>query len=301
MVAAALLKTMDACNYFVYFSRIDGIARRAAFWDFPDMPILEQKYPEPCIRILVCARQALRAGGWNYANLSAPFWRLYWNAGPGAFICIGRSKTRLAPSKAYVLTPNTPFAARNPRPVDHFYLHFLTRAPYTAVAPGIYAFHAGRPAAAAIADISEALRRLRHDPAAAREAMAVPAHLLAYLALQAVPADKFRSPRSLPRIARVLAEMEARLDREMRNDRMAALIGMNTNAFIRLFKQAMDMTPQEYLRHKRIEQACLFLRYTDKTIEGIAAETGFCDRYHFTRVFQRLRGLGPAAFRKIRA
>ncbi len=265
------------------------------------MPALEQQYPEPCIRILVCARQALRAGGWNYANLSAPFWRLYWNAGPGAFIRSGHSETPLAPSKAYVLTPNTPFAARNTRPVDHFYLHFLTRAPYTAAAPGIYAFHAGRSAAAAITAISEALRRLRMDTAAAREAMAVPAHLLAYLGLQAVPADKFRSPHANPRIVRALAEMETRLDREMRNDQLAALIGMNTNAFIRLFKQAMGMTPQEHLRHKRIEQACLLLRYTDKTIEAISAETGFCDRYHLSRVFQRLRGLGPAEFRKIRA
>ena len=111
------------------------------------MPILEQKFSEPCVRILVCARQMLRAGAWNYANLSAPFWRLYWNAGPGAFIRVGRSETRLAPSKAYALPPNTPFAARNPRPVDHFYLHFLASAPYTAVAPGIYAFHAGRSAA----------------------------------------------------------------------------------------------------------------------------------------------------------
>jgi len=293
MLATALLKTMDARIYFVYFSRIGGPASQ--------MVIPEHKYPEPCARILVCARQILRVNHWRFANLSAPFWRLYWNAGPGACIQTQGAEVRLSPAHVYVLPPNTPYATRNPRAVDHFYLHFLTRAPYTAVAPGLYSFPLRQTAARAIDALSRILRQSPDNADGICEAMAAPAYLLAYLALNAVPAGKFHADRADPRITRSITEMEAHLHQDTHNDRLAARAGMNTNAFIRLFKNQTGVTPQGYLRRKRVEKACLLLRFTDKTIETIAAETGFCDRYHLTRVFHRLRGLGPAAFRKIRA
>ena len=51
-------------------------------------------------------------------------------------------------------------------------------------------------------------------------------------------------------------------------------------------------------RRQRVERACVLLHATGNSIEQIAEATGFCDRYHFTRVFTRLRGVSPAAFRK---
>jgi transcriptional regulator GlxA family with amidase domain len=33
-------------------------------------------------------------------------------------------------------------------------------------------------------------------------------------------------------------------------------------------------------------------------VEQIAEATGFWDRYHFSRVFKQVRGMGPAEFRR---
>ena len=53
-----------------------------------------------------------------------------------------------------------------------------------------------------------------------------------------------------------------------------------------------------FVRARRIELAGVLLHNSAKKIEEIAAATGFCDRYHFSRVFKRLRGMGPAEFRR---
>lgn len=52
------------------------------------------------------------------------------------------------------------------------------------------------------------------------------------------------------------------------------------------------------LRQLRIELACSLLLTTSQPLKVIAEEVGFCDEYYFSRVFRRLRGLPPGAFRQ---
>jgi transcriptional regulator GlxA family with amidase domain len=40
------------------------------------------------------------------------------------------------------------------------------------------------------------------------------------------------------------------------------------------------------------------LHHSALSIEQIAERCGFCDRYHFSRVFQKHREMGPATFRR---
>jgi len=95
--------------------------------------------------------------------------------------------------------------------------------------------------------------------------------------------------------------MRERHSQPLSNDELAGRVGMNTNAFIRLFKQATGKPPQAYHTNLRLERACMLLSHTRRGIPEIAEETGFCDRYHFTNVFTRKRKLSPAAFRRMLA
>ena len=81
------------------------------------------------------------------------------------------------------------------------------------------------------------------------------------------------------------------------NAALAREMGMNTNAFIRKFRQAIGHTPHQYLLRLRIEQACGWLRMEALTMDQIAEAAGFCDRFHFSRVFKQVMGVSPAKFR----
>jgi len=87
----------------------------------------------------------------------------------------------------------------------------------------------------------------------------------------------------------------------IRNADLAELAHMNVNSFSRLFRQATGETPQAHLTRLRVEEACVLLHEAALAIPDVAEATGFCDRYHFTRVFRKGRGMTPGAFRRMLA
>jgi AraC family transcriptional regulator len=66
---------------------------------------------------------------------------------------------------------------------------------------------------------------------------------------------------------------------------------------VRAFRRHLRTTPADYLRQLRVDQARRLLSETERPIADIAFETGFTDQSHLTRVFRRILGETPAAFR----
>jgi hypothetical protein len=54
----------------------------------------------------------------------------------------------------------------------------------------------------------------------------------------------------------------------------------------------------EYIRNLRIEKALNLLENSDYTLTEIAYLTGFSDQSHFTRIFKKMKGENPSAYRK---
>ena len=73
---------------------------------------------------------------------------------------------------------------------------------------------------------------------------------------------------------------------------------MATNAFTRLFTDELDISPQRFVKKKRIDKACVLLHHFDYSIDRVASETGFSDRYHFSKIFKQITGFSPAKYRK---
>ncbi len=247
---------------------------------------------DPGIRVQLCSCQRLER--WEFADLSAPHWRLYWNDRPGAAVSLRGRRTALTPARFLVIPPDTPFAARLSRPVTHFYMHFTADPPFDAARPGLYTF----PARPALRSQVGELRRMLGGRAGPGPRASLLCRSLAAVALSRVPAASFRPGPADPRVLTAVRAMEARLSEPPSNRELAEVAGMSTNAFIRLFRRSTGRTPQTYLTSKRIETACLLLAGSARTIEEVAAAAGFCDRYHFSRVFKRLRGTGPADYRR---
>ena len=122
------------------------------------------------------------------------------------------------------------------------------------------------------------------------------AQVLVNAALAAIPDDYWGGRAADARIDEAVRML--RRDAGADNAMLARAAGMNVNAFIRKFRQATGHSPHNYRLRLRVEQACAWLREGGMSIEAIAEATGFCDRYHFSRVFKRVLEMTPAEFRR---
>lgn len=52
------------------------------------------------------------------------------------------------------------------------------------------------------------------------------------------------------------------------------------------------------MRQMKVDKACWFLQFSEESIKAIAEATGFCDRYHFTKIFTKSMGQSPGRFRE---
>ncbi|MFC2090660.1 helix-turn-helix domain-containing protein [Bacteroidota bacterium] len=100
------------------------------------------------------------------------------------------------------------------------------------------------------------------------------------------------------RILNILKIVERDLKQDLSNDVLAARSNLATNAFNRLFKTEVGISPQKYIRKKRIDKACALLDHSKDSIDVIADETGFADRYHFSKIFKQVIGISPGKYRK---
>jgi transcriptional regulator GlxA family with amidase domain len=74
--------------------------------------------------------------------------------------------------------------------------------------------------------------------------------------------------------------------------------GLAERTFARRFRQATGYTPLAYIQALRIEEAKQLLETGDLAIEHVGREVGYEDTAYFRRLFVRLAGLTPAAYRR---
>jgi AraC-like DNA-binding protein len=67
----------------------------------------------------------------------------------------------------------------------------------------------------------------------------------------------------------------------------------------RLFRRYDHQSPYQYLLRLKMNHAAERLQQSNVLVKQVAEETGFADPFHFSRVFRRVLGLSPAAFRRL--
>ena len=99
---------------------------------------------------------------------------------------------------------------------------------------------------------------------------------------------------------RVLEHIENRLATPIRNRELAALVDYSEFHFIVAFRNSLGTSPHEYLIRRRIERAQQLMLSTDMSLCEIACECGLADQAHLSRLFRKIVGETPAAWRKRR-
>jgi transcriptional regulator GlxA family with amidase domain len=116
------------------------------------------------------------------------------------------------------------------------------------------------------------------------------------------PADKAVRQGLAPwQVRRVLAHIEANLGTTIRNKDLAAIARLSTFHFAVAFRNSVGRSPHEHLMRRRIERAQGLMLSTERSLSDIAAECGLADQAHLTRLFRRIAGESPAAWRRARA
>lgn len=101
-------------------------------------------------------------------------------------------------------------------------------------------------------------------------------------------------------VRRVLAHIEANLATPIRNKDLAAVARLSTFHFAVAFRNSVGESPHEHVIRRRVERAQGLMLSSDKSLSDISAECGLADQAHLTRLFRRIVGESPAAWRRAR-
>ena len=80
---------------------------------------------------------------------------------------------------------------------------------------------------------------------------------------------------------------------------MAATVGLSESWFATVFRQTTGKTPLQWLLGRRVELAQNLMIEGDMSLVEIAAQLGFSDQAHLTKVFRQIIGETPAAWRRM--
>jgi AraC family transcriptional regulator len=131
-------------------------------------------------------------------------------------------------------------------------------------------------------------------------ARALGAHLLRAHSSYDGRSAEARAPGALTRaqLDRVVEYMDANLTRAVSLADLAEAASLSPTHFARRFKATTGAAPHQHIMRLRLQRAQRLLRETPRSIAQVAFECGFAHQGHLTRVFAKLAGITPAAFRR---
>jgi len=240
------------------------------------------------MKILNCSFRKIKY--WDYPDSWFRHWCFYWNATEGAWIVSNGKKIDLTPDKVVLIPPFTPFASGMEQPFNHFYIHFYS--------PGILDRIRRTPVVLDADNAAETIPKMMKKKGIPLS-LGIYALLFGFLA-KVPPALCLQGTEESidPRIRKVVNLMYEHINHPIDNHRFCRQAGLGINEFYDLFKKEMHRTPRQYLVMLRMEHASVLLRNSQHSIEEIAENCGYADRYHFSKAFRSYFGLPPAEFRK---
>ena len=102
------------------------------------------------------------------------------------------------------------------------------------------------------------------------------------------------------RLRQVFVYIEDNLAENIALADLAAVVGLSVSHFNVLFREAVGLSPHQYLIRRRVERAKDLLGESKLSIGQIAAESGFAHQSHLARHMRRMLGVAPKALRKQR-
>lgn len=263
---------------------------------------------------------------WNYKNVISPYFRIYYiDAGAGE-IWDASAKVRLEPGFLYIIPSFTLCNLICPDYHSQYFVQFFEES-----SDGISLFENNRSIARVKAteiDILNFRRLLAINPGRGinrsdnprvyeknifykeyqelnnRQSMStfMETHgILLQLVARFLTQETFKhaDTRQVPaKILNVISYIQLNLHRDLSVAYLAKRVNLHTDYFSRLFLQHTGERPIKYVHEKRIERAQYLMLTTQMTFAEIALQTGFDNVFYFSKIFKKITGASPGAYKK---
>ncbi|ADL53321.1 AraC family transcriptional regulator [Clostridium cellulovorans] len=98
-------------------------------------------------------------------------------------------------------------------------------------------------------------------------------------------------------IQQALLFIDKNYTRDLSITEIAEYLKLNRNYMTKIFKEAVGVTPKTYLINYRIRKAAALMNNSYLTISEISTMVGYSDPLLFSRMFKKVIGLSPRAYR----
>lgn len=95
-----------------------------------------------------------------------------------------------------------------------------------------------------------------------------------------------------------IAYMNANLHLLLTLSQIVKEVNVSVSHFSSLFKKKTGIPPLDYFNQLKIQKACEYLEFTDMLIKEIAFKLGIGDPHYFSRLFSKVIGMSPNAYRE---
>jgi AraC-like DNA-binding protein len=251
--------------------------------------------------IVHAARRSRLNTNWKDDRTRDPYARLYLVEKGGAYIRHHGETLRIEPAALHIIPADTVLSFWCDQPFTIAWVHF-TATVWDGLdlfrwLPGPTHTPLDRPGRV-LRQLAELRRAHRSD--AIEGPLVVKGLMLQILARYLKGVDRSglsRRNARARRFAPVLKAVDEGLAGPLRIPDLARLVHLETTYFSTLFRKVFGVPPSRHILRRRVRKAQQLLIATDESIDRIASRTGFCDRFHLTRMFKRETGRSPAAFR----
>ncbi len=262
---------------------------------------------------------------WNYTNVMSPYYRLYYIDDGSGSISNDQGNVQLEAGYMYIIPSYTLCNLHCPDYLSQYFIHFFEESP-----DGISLF-SNNPQLLKVRaremDIANFKRILLINPGRGINRSDNPKvyeknvyykgyqelnnmqSIAAYMETQGIimqllsrflSASRFsqKSANTIPsKILDAISYIQMNIHRNLTVAHLAKRANQHQDYFSRIFLQSTGVRPLAYIHEKRIERAQYLIATTNESYAAIAAETGFDNLPHFSKIFKKVTSLTPGEYR----
>lgn len=232
--------------------------------------------------------------GWNFPSVFGPFWRLYYNTDTGHSVVFEKEVVDLNPDRIVVIPPHQLFHCKSTKPSPSLWVHFSVSRKLSEKMVGALAFQPSPAELALAQELKEAILEVKELQPTDRNFHLTKALVLTVLARRELDWN----PVIPEHLVKTQRHIEERYRDELTIKELAGVAGISTAKLAEEFRKFHGTTPAKYVREIRVREAAALLLHTRKTLDEIAENTGFVNRFYMSRVFKKVTRESPAAYRR---